>query len=149
MPNPLHPEEQFDLSEMNGNTTLQDKRGPVQVDVLVCPTAPTLPPLLEEVKKQTSVDSYMNDVFTVPASLAGIPAISVPVSIPKHLRSEDNVPFTGIQVIGQYWDDFHVINVGGMICHRRSRPEPRIPAFNGIEAQEQALKDQVDGDSYL
>lgn len=115
MPNPLHPLEQFDLSDMDEGIQLKDKLGPAQVDVLVCPTAPTLPPLLEEVKDQAPVDSYMNDVFTVPASLAGLPAISVPVKIACNHQRDDNVSFAGIQVIGQHSNDHYVISVGGLI----------------------------------
>ena len=112
MPNPLRLPEQFDLSDLGEGIKLEDKLGPAQVDVLICPTAPTLPPLLEEVHNQAPVDSYMNDVFTVPASLAGLPAVSIPIDI---ARSHDNVPFAGIQVIGQYWDDYLVLRVGGLI----------------------------------
>lgn len=115
MPNPLRPAEQFDLSNMDEGIQLEDKLGPTQVDVLLCPTAPTLPPLLEEVKEQSAVDSYMNDIFTVPASLAGLPAISVPVRLHQHQLVEDNVPFAGIQVIGQYSDDNLVIQVGKLV----------------------------------
>jgi aspartyl-tRNA(Asn)/glutamyl-tRNA(Gln) amidotransferase subunit A len=111
-PNPLRPQEQFDLSDLDEGVELEDKLGPAQVDVLICPTAPTLPPLLEEVNNQAPVDSYMNDVFTVPASLAGLPAVSIPVDVAP---SYDNVPFAGIQVIGQYWDDYLVLRVGGLI----------------------------------
>jgi aspartyl-tRNA(Asn)/glutamyl-tRNA(Gln) amidotransferase subunit A len=117
MPNPFRPSQQFDLSDLDEGVKLEDKLGPAQVDVLICPTAPTLPPLLKEVDKQGPVDSYMIDVFTVPASLAGLPAISIPVTIPL---SHDNVPFAGIQVIGQYWDDYVVLRVGNIIkgfCH--------------------------------
>ena len=111
-PNPLRPPEQFDLSDIDEGVELENKLGPAQVDVLICPTAPTLPPLLEEVNNQAPVDSYMNDVFTVPASLAGLPAVNIPVDVaPSH----DNVPFAGIQVIGQYWDDYLVLRVGGLI----------------------------------
>lgn len=111
-PNPLRRPEQFDLSDLDEGVELEDKLGPAQVDILICPTAPTLPPLLEEVNNQEPVDSYMNDVFTVPASLAGLPAVSMPVEVaPSH----DNVPFAGIQVIGQYWDDYLVLRVGGLI----------------------------------
>ena len=111
-PNPLRPQEQFDLSDLDEGVELEDKLGPAQVDVLICPTAPTLPPLLEEVKNQAPVDSYMNDVFTVPASLAGLPAVSIPVGVaPGH----DNVSFAGVQVIGQYWDDYLVLRVGRLI----------------------------------
>jgi aspartyl-tRNA(Asn)/glutamyl-tRNA(Gln) amidotransferase subunit A len=115
MPNPLRPKEQFDLSEMDGDIELENKRGPPQVDVLLCPTAPTLPPLLEDVKNQSPLDAYMNDVFTVPASLAGLPAVSVPVKILREEREEDNVPYTGMQVIGQYYDDYQVLKFGRLI----------------------------------
>ncbi len=84
------------------------------VDVLICPTAPTLPPTFESLNNQTSLDAYMNDVFTVPASLAGLPAISVPVrmSFEGHedeqgYQYEDTAGShaVGIQVIAQYGDD--------------------------------------------
>ncbi|EXJ80926.1 hypothetical protein A1O3_07214 [Capronia epimyces CBS 606.96] len=78
------------------------------VDVIIVPTAPTPPPHIQFLKDASPVESYMNDVFTVPASLAGLPAISVPG--PRHpdfpWKAERAV---GIQVIGQYGDDFSVI----------------------------------------
>lgn len=114
-PNPLHPLQQFDLADVAEGGALASKLGPAQVDVLVVPTAPTLPPKLAEVARMGAVDGYMNDVFTVPASLAGLPAISVPVSVAREEREEDNVPFAGIQVIGQYWDDYAVVRVGGLV----------------------------------
>jgi aspartyl-tRNA(Asn)/glutamyl-tRNA(Gln) amidotransferase subunit A len=50
----------------------------------------------------------MNDVFTVPASLAGLPAISVPAPVAEHVsKVEEN--FIGMQVIGQYGDDYGVL----------------------------------------
>ncbi|KFX88022.1 hypothetical protein O988_09181 [Pseudogymnoascus sp. VKM F-3808] len=101
---------------MPETTEMDSKLGPAQVDVLVVPTAPTLPPLLEDVKSQGSLAGYTNDVFTVPASLAGLPAISVPVPIAEEAREEGNVGFVGMQVIGQYYDDFYVINAGTMIA---------------------------------
>lgn len=80
------------------------QNNPNGVDFIVVPTAPTPPPLVSEVENQSPLDSYVNDVFTVPASLAGLPAISVPV-IP-----DDDMPHTpeknvGMQIIGQYGDD--------------------------------------------
>ncbi|PVI01367.1 glutamyl-tRNA amidotransferase subunit A [Periconia macrospinosa] len=86
------------------------------VDVLLCPTAPTLAPQLSEVENQDPIQAYMNDVFTVPASLAGLPAISVPVDIaekdrqPK-LKAEDVRENAGMQIIGQYGDDKLVLDV--------------------------------------
>lgn len=42
----------------------------------------TVPPLIEDVQnKRNPVAEYMNDILTVPASLAGLPAISVPFGV--------------------------------------------------------------------
>lgn len=80
------------------------------VDYLLTPTAPTPPPLLKDVENMTSLDAYMNDVFTVPASLAGLPAISIPAIPPllpnNHTSPQYNI---GMQLIGQYGDDMAVL----------------------------------------
>ncbi|KAJ9633362.1 Trimeric GatFAB AmidoTransferase(AdT) complex subunit [Knufia peltigerae] len=95
MPNPLR------------DNTKVNKQG---VDFIVVPTAPTPPPRLKYVRNATPLESYINDVFTVPASLAGLPAISVPG--PRHpdypWRPEVAV---GMQLIGQYGDDFNVLKM--------------------------------------
>jgi aspartyl-tRNA(Asn)/glutamyl-tRNA(Gln) amidotransferase subunit A len=85
------------------------------VDVLLCPTAPTLAPFLHDAVRQDPIQTYMNDVFTVPASLAGLPAISVPVDIAEEdrnteLRKQDVKESAGIQIIGQYGDDKRVLH---------------------------------------
>jgi aspartyl-tRNA(Asn)/glutamyl-tRNA(Gln) amidotransferase subunit A len=109
--NPLRPAEQFDLSDMDESILLDSKLGPPQVDFIISPTAPTLPPKVETILEQTPVDTYMNDVFTVPASLAGIPAISIP--FPLHRK--DMVPHrcnhVGIQIMGQFYDDKRVLSI--------------------------------------
>ncbi|KAI9036554.1 glutamyl-tRNA(Gln) amidotransferase subunit HER2 [Aspergillus affinis] len=95
-------------------TSRQAKAGPrlggFGVDVLMCPTVPSSPPrisdLLEGNTAASPLDAYMNDVFTVPASLAGLPAVSVPVKV------DESVDHTGIQIIGQYGDDELVLRVG-------------------------------------
>jgi aspartyl-tRNA(Asn)/glutamyl-tRNA(Gln) amidotransferase subunit A len=102
---PLYEPRQFDLSEMAESTGLEDKHGPVQVDFLLSPTAPTFPPKLEDIQKQSSIDAYMNDVFTVPASLAGLPAVSIPAV------AEGNALPAGLQLIGQYWDDQRMLRM--------------------------------------
>jgi aspartyl-tRNA(Asn)/glutamyl-tRNA(Gln) amidotransferase subunit A len=103
IPNLLRPEEQFCLSDMDESVQMDSKLGPSQVDFIVCPTAPTRPPTRKAVTKQLPVDSYMNDVFTVPSSLAGLPAVNLPFKLP-------NKPgFVGIQIIGQYSDDFRLL----------------------------------------
>ncbi|KAK0891232.1 Trimeric GatFAB AmidoTransferase(AdT) complex subunit [Friedmanniomyces endolithicus] len=104
---------------LNSDTTtgsgVRDEQG---VDVLLTPTAPTLPPTVEEVKRQSSVESYMNDVFTVPASLAGLPAISVPVKLSgggDEMVEETDVQSVGVQFIGQFGDDQLVLQAAGIL----------------------------------
>jgi aspartyl-tRNA(Asn)/glutamyl-tRNA(Gln) amidotransferase subunit A len=54
----------------------------------------------------------MNDVFTVPASLAGLPAVSVPVEVKG---TPETGPVTGLQLIGQAWDDARLLLVAGRL----------------------------------
>ncbi|GAB1312269.1 Trimeric GatFAB AmidoTransferase(AdT) complex subunit [Madurella fahalii] len=115
--NPLHEKETFSLSDLPESVTMEDKWGPEEVDFLLCPTAPTLTPMLEDVMNQTSVDAYMNDVFTVPASLAGLPAISIPMPVRTETATEpSHSPSTaGLQLIGQYWDDARLLAVADAV----------------------------------
>ncbi len=62
------------------------------VDVLLTPTAPSAA-FYEGEKMDDPIAMYLNDVFTVPASLAGLPAISVPAGMDK-----DGLPL-GLQLI--------------------------------------------------
>ncbi|KAG8626942.1 hypothetical protein KVT40_005887 [Elsinoe batatas] len=88
--------------------------GQEKVDVLIAPTAPTLPPTLEEVERQTAVERYLGDVLTVPASLAGLPVVSVPVPLEGDFE-EGEVSTVGMQVIGQVGDDERVLGVGEVV----------------------------------
>ncbi|KAL3418890.1 Glutamyl-tRNA(Gln) amidotransferase subunit A, mitochondrial [Phlyctema vagabunda] len=116
--NPLRSPEQFDLSDMEDSITLENKLGPAQVDFIITPTAPTPPPKIKDLKNQSPVDTYMNDVFTVPASLAGVPAISIPVDMSDKRRTQtvihspfpENGKIAGVQIVGQYLDDWRVIH---------------------------------------
>lgn len=87
------------------------------VDLILCPTAPTPPPHIDFLESTTPLESYMNDVFTVPASLAGLPAISV--RGPEHpdhpWKPEISV---GMQVIGQYGDDYSVLYFAQNVLER-------------------------------
>lgn len=92
------------------------------VDVLVCPTAPSPPPRLSDLTGSSAarspLDAYVNDVFTVPASLAGLPAISVPVTV-SNAEAEKASDLAGIQVVGQYGHDELVMKVGELLEGQR------------------------------
>jgi aspartyl-tRNA(Asn)/glutamyl-tRNA(Gln) amidotransferase subunit A len=67
-------------------------------DVLLTPTAPTAAFAAGE-KMDDPVTMYLNDMFTIPASMAGLPGISVPVGLDK-----DCLPL-GLQLIGRAFDE--------------------------------------------
>ena len=96
------------------------------VDFIVCPTAPTYPPSCKSLENATPLESYINDVFTVPASLAGIPAISVPAAA-DHAKSATRPEMAiGMQFMGQYGDDFQVIQFAkDVVEFRQPRGEPK------------------------
>ena len=48
---------------------------------------------------------YLNDIFTVPVNLAGLPAISIPTGL-----SKNNLPL-GLQLIGPKWNEQEILNV--------------------------------------
>ncbi len=68
-----------------------------RVDVIACPTTPTLPFKLGE-RLENPIEMYLSDVFTVPVNLAGLPAISIPVNWVNGLP-------VGAQLIGKPWDE--------------------------------------------
>ncbi|KAI9747421.1 MAG: hypothetical protein M4579_007467, partial [Chaenotheca gracillima] len=86
------------------------------VDVLICPTAPTLPPRLDDLTEQSPLDAYMNDVLTVPASLAGLPAISLPVSVEESEKERSGgSDSVGMQIIAQYGDEETLFRAAALI----------------------------------
>src|SRR5207253_1058046 len=79
-----------------------------RVDCLLAPTAPSAAFAIGE-KTEDPIAMYLNDVFTVPANLAGLPALSVPAGL-----SDDGLPL-GLQVIGRAFDEETVLRVGEVI----------------------------------
>ena len=72
-------------------------------DLLLTPTAPSAAFALGE-KSDDPLAMYLNDVFTVPSSLAGLPAMSVPGGLDGH-----GLPL-GLQIIGKAFDEQGVLN---------------------------------------
>jgi aspartyl-tRNA(Asn)/glutamyl-tRNA(Gln) amidotransferase subunit A len=90
------------------NLIIQDFQKAFQkVDVLLTPTTPT--PAFELGSQLDPISMYMNDVFTVPASLAGLPAMSVPSGL-----SEEGLPL-GLQIIGKQFDESSVLKIASNI----------------------------------
>ena len=74
-----------------------------ECDLIVTPTAPSSAfPLNQE--QDDPIKMYLNDVFTVPASLAGLPGISIPFG-----KDKNNLPL-GIQILGKHFDEQQVFN---------------------------------------
>ncbi|QZP08009.1 Asp-tRNA(Asn)/Glu-tRNA(Gln) amidotransferase subunit GatA [Caenibius sp. WL] len=82
-----------------------------QCDVILAPTAPTAAFALGE-KSGDPLEMYLNDVFSVPASLAGLPAMSVPAGL-----NSEGLPL-GLQIIGNAFDEQGVLNAGLAIEQR-------------------------------
>jgi aspartyl-tRNA(Asn)/glutamyl-tRNA(Gln) amidotransferase subunit A len=78
------------------------------VDAILTPTAPSAAFGLGE-KMDDPVTMYLNDVFTVPASLAGVPAMSVPAGL-----NAEGLPL-GLQIIGKHFDEETVFSVAAAI----------------------------------
>ena len=76
-----------------------------ECDVILTPTAPNAAFALGE-KLDDPLAMYLNDVFTVPASLAGLPGMSVPAGL-----DDQGLPL-GLQVIGKPFDEQGVLNAG-------------------------------------
>jgi aspartyl-tRNA(Asn)/glutamyl-tRNA(Gln) amidotransferase subunit A len=90
-----------------------------QVDAILAPTAPSAAFALGE-KSADPLEMYLNDVFSVPASLAGLPAMSVPAGL-----NREGLPL-GLQVIGRPFDEQGVLNAALALEQRAqfaARPE--------------------------
>ncbi len=94
------------------------ERAFAEVDAIVSPTAPTPAFKLGE-KTDDPIAMYLNDVFTIPAPLAGVPAISVPCGF-----SLAGLPI-GLQVIAKPFDEATLFRVAGTYeaaCRRAPAP---------------------------
>ncbi len=80
-------------------------------DLLLTPTAPSAAFALGE-KSADPLAMYLNDVFTVPSSLAGLPAMSIPAGL-----DGQGLPL-GLQIIGKALDEQGVLNAGLAIEQR-------------------------------
>lgn len=79
-----------------------------KVDAILAPTAPSAAFGIGE-KTDDPISMYLNDVFTVPASLAGLPAMSLPAGLDSR-----KLPL-GLQLIGRPFDEETVLKIAGVM----------------------------------
>ena len=75
-----------------------------KVDAILTPSTPSSAFKIGE-KTNDPISMYLNDIFTVPVNLAGLPAISVPAGLDKK-----GYPL-GLQLIGKTLDEQNILNV--------------------------------------
>ncbi|MDO9461232.1 MAG: Asp-tRNA(Asn)/Glu-tRNA(Gln) amidotransferase subunit GatA [Alphaproteobacteria bacterium] len=79
-----------------------------KVDAILTPATPS-PAFAIGERNDDPIGMFLNDVFTVPANLAGLPGISVPAGL-----SDDGLPL-GLQLIGKAFDEETVLRVAGVL----------------------------------
>ncbi|HUG52829.1 MAG TPA: amidase, partial [Vicinamibacteria bacterium] len=89
-----------------------------ECDLVALPTTPS-PAFLLGAKTQDPLQMYLEDVFTVPANLAGIPGLSLPCGL------VDGLP-VGLQLLGRPFDEATLLRAGQTYqeatAHHRARP---------------------------
>ena len=87
-----------------------------EVDVIVCPSIPA-PAFRIGEKTDDPLTMYLSDIFTVPASLAGLPAISLPSGF-----SREGLPL-GIQILGPRFGEESVFAAAGALERELALPD--------------------------
>ena len=75
-----------------------------KVDAILTPSTPSSAFKIGE-KANDPVSMYLNDIFTVPINLAGLPAISIPAG-----HDQNGYPL-GLQIIGKAFDEQNILNI--------------------------------------
>jgi len=90
-----------------------------QVDVLMCPTSPT-PAFDLGAKVDDPITMYLNDIYTIGANLAGLPAMSIPCGF------LNNLP-VGLQLIGGHFAEAKLLNAAH-VFQRETEWHKKVPA---------------------
>jgi aspartyl-tRNA(Asn)/glutamyl-tRNA(Gln) amidotransferase subunit A len=90
------------------------------VDAILTPATPT-PAFAIGERSDDPIAMYLNDVFTVPVNLAGLPGLAVPAGL-----NAQGIPL-GLQIIGRAFDEATVLRVGRALERAADftvKPEP-------------------------
>ena len=79
-----------------------------ECDFILTPTTPSAAFPIGE-KEDDPIKMYLNDIFTVPASLAGIPGISIPFG-----KSKEGLPL-GVQILSKHFEEQTIFNVASYL----------------------------------
>jgi aspartyl-tRNA(Asn)/glutamyl-tRNA(Gln) amidotransferase subunit A len=90
-----------------------------RADALLLPTTPTPPFKLGE-KVDDPLAMYLNDIFSIPASLAGAPALSFPAGMTR-----SGLPI-GLQLVGRPFDEARLLRIA-RAWERRNEDAARVP----------------------
>ena len=80
-------------------------------DIILTPTTPE-PAWKIGSKVSDPLKMYLSDLYTVPANLAGLPAVSVPLGMVK--EGEESLP-VGIQAMSKQWSDLELLDFASKI----------------------------------
>ena len=94
-------------------------------DAIVCPTMPTTAFKIGELVDDP-LQMYMMDVLTCPVNLAGLPALSIPCGF------DGNALPIGFQIIGNYFDEKGILNIGYMLEQELQIYKKMAPLMGGI-----------------
>ena len=93
-------------------------------DAIVCPTMPTTAFKIGELVDDP-LEMYMMDVLTCPVNLAGLPALSIPCGFDRN-----GLPI-GFQIIGNYFDEKGILNIGYMLEQEHQIYKKMAPLMGG------------------
>jgi aspartyl-tRNA(Asn)/glutamyl-tRNA(Gln) amidotransferase subunit A len=88
------------------------------VDVLIGPTTPT-PAFAIGAKTSDPITMYLNDIYTIGANLAGLPAMSIPCGFVEGLP-------VGLQIVGPHFGEARILNVAHLY-QRETDWHTRVP----------------------
>ncbi len=74
------------------------------IDAVLTPATPKSAFRIGEIEDNDPITMYLNDVFTVPVNLAGLPGIAIPATL-----SSNGLPL-GLQLIGRPWEEGDLLN---------------------------------------